>query len=149
MQIDCPACAAGYEVPDALLAGRRPVRCARCGHQWIPQAPPPPISLRADAGADGGADGGGTDAERASMDAPARPLVPSAPQPVGPLAPRLAGSGLAAAPTFRALRLAWAGSLLLVAAAVALLLVYHRPIARAWPPSLRVYGALGLVHKPR
>ena len=141
MQIDCPACAAGYEVPDALLGGRRPVRCARCGHQWTPPAPPPPISLRAD--------GGGTDAEEASMDAPARPLVPSAPQPAGPLAPRLSGSGLLAAPGSRALRLAWAGSLLLVVAALAVLLVYHRPIARAWPPSIRVYGALGLVHKPR
>ena len=141
MQIDCPACAAGYEVPDALLAGRRPVRCARCGHQWVPQAPPPPILLRAD--------GGGTEPERASMDAPARPLVPSAPRQAGPLAPRVSGSGLAAASASRALRLAWAGSLVLVAAALALLLVYHRPIARAWPPSLRVYGALGLVHKPR
>lgn len=37
MRIVCPACEAVYEVPDSLLGKPRPLRCARCGHEWVPQ----------------------------------------------------------------------------------------------------------------
>lgn len=134
MRIDCPACAAGYEVPDALLTGGRSVRCARCGHQWHPDALPPPVSF------------GAIDEPRIA----APSFVPSAPSPAASLA---AGP---AAPVSRppaagasALVLAWVGSLLLLASAGAAAIALHRPIARAWPPSLRVYAALGLVHTAR
>ncbi len=39
MRIVCPACDAVYEVPDSLLgAEARALRCARCGHEWVPRA---------------------------------------------------------------------------------------------------------------
>jgi predicted Zn finger-like uncharacterized protein len=41
MRIVCPACSAAYEVPDALLGTGRPVRCARCEHEWMPADPRP------------------------------------------------------------------------------------------------------------
>ena len=37
MRIVCPTCEATYNVPDAALSPGRPVRCARCGNNWIPQ----------------------------------------------------------------------------------------------------------------
>jgi predicted Zn finger-like uncharacterized protein len=36
MNIACPICDASYEVPESVLAARRPLRCARCGHDWVP-----------------------------------------------------------------------------------------------------------------
>ncbi len=40
MRIACPSCAAAYDVPEALLAGRKSVRCARCSNDWRPEALP-------------------------------------------------------------------------------------------------------------
>ncbi len=37
MRIVCPTCEATYNVPDAALSPGRPVRCARCGNNWVPQ----------------------------------------------------------------------------------------------------------------
>src|SRR5271165_1145438 len=39
MRIDCPHCAASYDVPDKLLVGRIAVRCARCAREWALDAP--------------------------------------------------------------------------------------------------------------
>jgi len=41
MNIACPICDASYEVPESVLAAHRPLRCARCGHDWIPGEPAP------------------------------------------------------------------------------------------------------------
>jgi predicted Zn finger-like uncharacterized protein len=46
MRLTCPHCSTEYEVPDAALAGRRWLRCDRCGHQWRqeePDAAPPDV----------------------------------------------------------------------------------------------------------
>lgn len=46
MRLVCPHCAAAYDVPPALLAGRRAIRCARCGEEWAERGHaevPPPI----------------------------------------------------------------------------------------------------------
>ena len=40
----CPDCAAGYEVPDQLLSGRKTVRCTRCGGSWA-AAPEPLVAM--------------------------------------------------------------------------------------------------------
>ncbi|MFC7608495.1 MJ0042-type zinc finger domain-containing protein [Teichococcus aestuarii] len=50
MRLECPACAAAYDVPDALLAPGRAVRCVRCAQSWVPlparlEAPPPLLAL--------------------------------------------------------------------------------------------------------
>ncbi|MCX7933366.1 MAG: zinc-ribbon domain-containing protein, partial [Rhodovarius sp.] len=47
MRLACPACAATYEVPDALVGQGRQIRCARCGHVWFAapaQAPAAPVA---------------------------------------------------------------------------------------------------------
>ena len=42
MRVDCPTCAAGYELPEALLRqGPRALRCAACGGTWTPALPMP------------------------------------------------------------------------------------------------------------
>jgi predicted Zn finger-like uncharacterized protein len=46
MRIDCPACAAAYNVPDALLVPGRAVRCLRCGTEWQALAAHPPETPR-------------------------------------------------------------------------------------------------------
>jgi predicted Zn finger-like uncharacterized protein len=40
MKIVCPSCAATYEVPEAVVAAKRSVRCARCGNNWVPAGDP-------------------------------------------------------------------------------------------------------------
>jgi predicted Zn finger-like uncharacterized protein len=44
MLIECPNCAAGYQVDDRALERTRTLRCARCHHSWshAPAAPPSP-----------------------------------------------------------------------------------------------------------
>jgi predicted Zn finger-like uncharacterized protein len=39
MRLECPACAAAYDVPDTLLKPGRPVRCVRCNALWQPEPP--------------------------------------------------------------------------------------------------------------
>lgn len=128
MRIDCPTCAASYDVPDALLVGRKSVRCARCGGQWTP-------NLIA---------GEGAPPEGFPDPVPAAPAAfePTA-HPPSRLAPRPAP-----APRSRALGLAWAASVLVLLAGLGAAVAWRGPIARAWPPSLRVYATLGLVHNP-
>lgn len=47
MDIACPNCNAAYRVPDALLLQRKPLRCAACGHAWVPELPAevPPLPV--------------------------------------------------------------------------------------------------------
>ncbi|PHK95826.1 hypothetical protein CR162_05625 [Pseudoroseomonas rhizosphaerae] len=50
MRLECPACAAAYDVPDSLLAPGRAVRCVRCAQSWVPvpprlEAPPRRLAL--------------------------------------------------------------------------------------------------------
>ncbi len=47
-----------------------------------------------------------------------------------------------------ALRLAWAASVLLLLALVVAGILWRSEVARAWPPSQRVYDALGLSYAP-
>ncbi|WP_424810449.1 zinc-ribbon domain-containing protein [Roseococcus sp. YIM B11640] len=39
MDINCPACAALYRVPESMLASGRPLRCGLCQHEWVPARP--------------------------------------------------------------------------------------------------------------
>ncbi len=125
MRIACPSCAASYDVPDRLLAGRKALRCARCGEQWTPppaDAPMPP---------EGFAD-------------PPRPVFIEPEVPLVPLAS--AGTALRRPAS---LRLAWAASILVLVVGLVAAVVWRDRVARAWPPSLRVYATLGLAHNAR
>ena len=122
MRIACPSCNATYEVPDAVVAARRTLRCSRCNTDFM---------------------------ARPADDPPAPAPTPEPEPPVGE--PKVSEverpTGLpAAAPAIRPARLvlaAWALSFLVIAAAAWAAVAWRAPIMRAWPPSTRLYVALG------
>ncbi len=84
------------------------------------------------------------------MDAPVAPVVavPSVAPIAMPKSSKLAGPAVHAPPGRLALPLAWGGSLALLAAVAAAAVVWREPVMQAWPPSIRVYDALGLTAHP-
>jgi predicted Zn finger-like uncharacterized protein len=133
MRIVCPACTAAYEVPTTLLKPEQLVRCARCANEWVPsaeaeEAPPAPQQAAAAEPAPVATRDPPVDAERAPTVRASTPRLPGAP------------------PTARAsmLRLAWAASFVVLAALLWGAYGQRASIMQAWPPSIRVYAALGL-----
>ncbi|MBV8613692.1 MAG: zinc-ribbon domain-containing protein [Acetobacteraceae bacterium] len=126
MRLVCPDCAAAYEVPPSKLGGRRRLRCARCGREWV--APGEPA--------------GATEAPGASFEDAPEAAEPRAAPPGtrAAVAPRPAPRG------GLALRLCWAASLLVLAIAAWESVAWRSAVMRAWPPSQRLYVALGLAH---
>ena len=182
MNIACPICDASYEVPESVLAARRPLRCARCGHDWIPgddapapepaaaQPEPPPEAVAEAPSADPQPDIEPEDDydeyvaakepetittaeivlaaelsdEQLSEPAPST-AHPGAPfVPPRPIAPRPTLVGATVHPTPVQPRGAWIASLVTLAVLVVLLLVFHAPITRAWPPMAHLYGLVGM-----
>jgi predicted Zn finger-like uncharacterized protein len=152
MRIVCPFCAAAYDVPDGLLAGREAVRCARCTKEWQPEvAEPPPPPERA---------------VETRLEPPPRHAIVERPVAAPPrnIAPRgMAGGGtgghnwaidrLMAAPQQPshgrlALAVAWLASIAVVLALLAAAYVWRPEIMAAWPPSVHLYAALGLAAGP-
>lgn len=131
MIVGCPSCATRYRVePAALGEGGRRVRCARCGHVWRAEAP-------------------------ADSPAPAAPGAAPAPAPeradaVGEAAPPAGDRHPAPLPMpsrRRDGRIDWrAGgvAVAVVAVAAAGLVAARDEIAGAWPPTARLYEAVGL-----
>lgn len=138
MRIVCPSCAAAYDVPDARVIPGQPVGCARCGTNWKPVAAAQP-----------------------------------APKPFGPLLPPIdAGSPSASNPTpspsetllfppsgsyaqtfdrpnlsltaDRAVLAGWIVSVAIVIGLCWAALTWRSEIMYAWPPSERLFSALGL-----
>jgi predicted Zn finger-like uncharacterized protein len=149
MRIACPACEAIYDVPDAMLAGgTRVVRCARCGNEWLPL---PTEEPETDAASGPAPSAKPVAAPPADLDQPGRheprlnPLRPRAearlerpsppPEPEPELPPRAAGAGAVAA---------WVLSLLVLAAVAAAAVTWRAQVMAMWPPSERVFAALGL-----
>jgi len=137
MRVTCPACAADYEVPDRLLAGApRMLRCARCGADFVPPRPepaaPPPAPEVAVA-----------PPPVAAAPEPAPPQPEAAPpvRPVRPVPQPLAPRDEAPS---RALAGAWAASIAAVVLGVLALLLFRATVMEAWPPSARLFAALGL-----
>ncbi len=149
MRIVCPDCAAAYEVPDGMLAARRPVRCARCGGEWLPaeepaaagvpmqpavmEPPPTPLDVAGRAGA-------------TVLDRPAaEPAYDDLLEPhVEGASPPLPVPMRPSRRTATVVRLAWGGSLLLLVAIAWAAYTWRTSIMQAWPPSERIYAALGL-----
>lgn len=154
MLIECPRCAARYQVADGLIgpAGKS-VRCAKCGNVWLARRP--------DAPAD--------DAPLQWPESPRRPVrdetaVASPPErPEDPaLAEFRAAQDEAAKPGFArfpeappagqalpkpgasAALVGWVATVILLAAATWGAYAYREAVIEAWPPSERVYLALGL-----
>jgi len=132
MRVACPECSAEYELPPALadrLTEGRGLRCARCGHTWVPAGtavppPPPPEPATVPEGPSGAAE--------ETFAWPPRP----GPGPDASLAE--------APPPARGAALAWAASLLGLAAAAGAVWNWRVPLVEAWPPLARVFIALGL-----
>lgn len=124
MRIVCPTCTAAYEVPPTLLRPGQVVRCARCTGEWAPQidtiAPPP---------------GQARDTELGPPRAPSPPVRPR-PVPVRPAPVPARGTA--------AVRIAWCASLVILAALLWGAYSQRDFVMQAWPPSVRLYAALGL-----
>jgi predicted Zn finger-like uncharacterized protein len=156
MRIVCPSCSAAYDVPDAMLADRQVVRCARCTREWHPippreievAAPPPATSVAAPAVPEAPAPEDSWIAmpdiaapPRPSLD---RPTPPTERRPLGAMAIDRLMADPAPPPASLALRLAWIGSIVLVLALLGAAVTWRTQVMAAWPPSTRLYAALGL-----
>ncbi len=124
--ISCPTCAAGYNVPDAVLAGAgRLLRCARCATEFQASLPAPePVPVM---------------------------FEPPVVEPVvGPLFMPVVAPEIAA-PVVRPSRvwmiaalLSWAFSLGLLASIGWGAVHWRSQVMAAWPPSERLFQAVGL-----
>jgi predicted Zn finger-like uncharacterized protein len=144
MRLTCPKCHTEYEVPDAALAGRvRTLRCGACGTQFKspaspaaeeipPELPPEPAEASAPVPETAAAEPIEPPAKLAAV------LYPPIPPKPAQAAPAKA-TPVRAAPD-RALGI----SILALVLIIALVLAEHRAIGQAWPPSLRLFNALGL-----
>ena len=167
MDIACPNCAATYRVPDTLLAGGKPLRCAACGHEWVPQASPPEeaipdLSAGALLATPTALPSERTEAAPFAQEAPMPPLNAalvqpqpeprqtnsSVPPPLQRRGPPHLGRGpppgvLAAPRRAPLLPIAWGVSVILVMSMVLGLWLFREEIAQAWPPFARLAGAMG------
>ena len=192
MRIVCPACAASYDVPDALLGEGRSVRCVRCLREWQPAHPatpvvadlPPATPVVADlpieeppAWHDAGpppalafAAPDHTDFfevpdevrpqfgdQESAARAPAALSTPHLSVASQSSGGRRAWRDALLVPegepyVRRAERgdgwIGWVASLVLLAALVWAAIAYRAEVQRAWPPSTRLYTALGLYVPP-
>jgi hypothetical protein len=119
MRIVCPSCDVAYEVPQTVLERRLLLRCARCAHDFRPDWHDPAPVIADDF-------------------VPVEDAVPEA-------------GGHAAAETFagvsREERLrvlaAWGASLVVIIIGIWLGIAFRHSVMNAWPPSARLYSALG------
>jgi predicted Zn finger-like uncharacterized protein len=165
MRTVCPSCDATYEVPDAMLAGGpRLVKCARCGGEWTATAAPPPEPTAAPTAEPTADPPPSVTAEQPPP--PPKPAGPMAaleadqpgrielrPNPLrsrtepratptalddhapAPVAARKAGAGPIAA---------WILSLAVLIGAGGAVVTWRTQVMAAWPPSERVFAAVGL-----
>jgi predicted Zn finger-like uncharacterized protein len=162
MKIVCPSCDATYEVPESAVASKRAVRCARCGGDWVPGAaqtpePPPPAEVPAPPSPP-------PDPEPVQEAAPEPEPVAeeiTTPEPVAARPPPQTAAaaqwqGVVDAIAHEAASkppapvrpkppiAAWFVSVTLLAILVAAAIAFRTPVMKAWPPSTRLYAALGL-----
>jgi predicted Zn finger-like uncharacterized protein len=159
MRLSCPNCQTEYDVPDAALTGRsRTLRCATCMTQWKvpalamyrdepgvvetkPEAPaaPEPAAREAVTVAEISAE-----AVPEPVGAADETMVREAPEPVRvsllKTSREVAAEAAPEPPSQRGLRI----SVLVVLLIIVAVLAAHRAIGHFWPPSLRLFNALGL-----
>lgn len=153
MLIECPRCTARYEVADGLIgpAGKS-VRCAKCGNVWLargldaptddapvqwPESPRRPGRDEAIAEpAQNAEDPALAEFRAAEEEAGKRGFAKFPETPAGETAARnrLASAAL----------IGWVATGLFLAAAAWGAYAYRDAVMQAWPPSERVYLALGL-----
>ena len=136
MRIVCPSCAAAYDVPAERFEPGRPVRCSACDNGWLPwplvAEPQPLAAIEPDFDIDL--------AQTEPVPRPARPVP-------GP--DRLRGLVQHAAPSpHRLVQAGWIATALVLGTAVWAGVRHREGVMQAWPPSERVYVALGLAKHP-
>lgn len=142
MQVTCPNCAAGYDVPDRLLApsGRR-MRCARCAQEFRAELPAAESETSlADAIQDTAP---AIAAEPPRQPSPAPPPL-RAPIPDDKPPPRRRGGRSRAAAQIAVAVAAWIGSLGLAGTGSYFAISQRADVMQAWAPSVRVYRLIGL-----
>lgn len=127
MQLACPACAATYQVPDAMIGEGRQMKCVRCGESWFASAPL----------------AGGVEDEPTSPVAP--PPQPIAVEPAAIPTPSQSPAAEATPPrrSGALLSLAWVGSLAAWAAGLYVLWSAGETLMALWPPIARLYAWVG------
>ncbi len=167
MHLTCPQCHTEYDVPDAALIGRaRTLRCADCGTKFtapalpdpalaapeLPPELPPHGDIAEDVMIQEEAVEAGIAAEPDASFEPAADAVEpvtAGPAETGaslsatrtmPAPPKSAAPPAPAPKPGRALGV----SILVVLLLIGIVLAEHRAIGHAWPPSLRLFNALGL-----
>lgn len=146
MRIVCPSCSAAFEVPKTRLAPGQTVRCARCGQDWTPLAEPEPVfAAQPSALAEQPARAGSTGLAPELSSKPANAFPPTPPLAEAPKAGRLRPMlDRLASIGEPALMAGWAVSILVLAMLVWAAVTWRGDVMRAWPPSERLYTALGL-----
>ena len=137
MQIKCPSCSAGFEVPERMLRDRnRPLRCSQCRTVFpMPDPPalePEPVAWRAPEPAP----------LRAVEEPAASPVTEELRPEPEPAAETLAEAANAA--SARRLRAAWAASIVLLIGGGLVAIIKRDAVMEAWPPAARLFAALGL-----
>jgi predicted Zn finger-like uncharacterized protein len=141
MRLSCPQCQTEYEVPESALVGRpRTLRCADCGTKWKTPALPE-VAEPADAEIAAGSDAALPEAIEPVI---VEPDFDPAPDVAATPAPLSASRSAPAKPDPRKPNRGLGLSFLLVLLLIAIMLAEHRTIGHAWPPSLRLFNALGL-----
>ena len=137
MQIDCPSCGAGFEVPERMLRDRaRPLRCSQCRTVFpmpdLPAPEPEPMAWRAPE----------PPPPRAVEEPPPAPVTEELrpePEPAAETTPEAANEASA-----RRLRAAWAASIALLIGGGLAAIIKRDAVMEAWPPAARLFAALGL-----
>ena len=122
------------------------MRCARCGQNWTPFAEPEPVfTAQPSALAEQPARPTSTGLAPELTSKPANASPPTPPLPEAPkagrLRPMLDQLALKGEP---ALIAGWAVSILVLATLVWAAVTWRGDVMRAWPPSERLYTAVGL-----
>jgi predicted Zn finger-like uncharacterized protein len=128
MRIACPACETAYDVPDSVVAAGRVLRCARCRHEWTPsdtanQKPEP-------------------EPDAAEPPAPPEFVAVAPPPPDDPL-PFIRAPTMEPPRPRRAVMAGWVASAAALGLFAWCIIAWRQPIMRHWPPSERLFSALG------
>ena len=137
MQIECPSCSAGFEVPERMLRDRtRPLRCSQCRTVFpmpeLPAPEPEPVAWRAPE----------PPPLRVVEEPPPAPVIEELlpePEPADETLPEAANEA-----SSRRLRAAWAASIALLIGGGLTAIIKRDVVMEAWPPAARLFAALGL-----
>jgi predicted Zn finger-like uncharacterized protein len=146
MHLSCPGCNTEYDVPEAVLAkGVKNFRCGVCGRQWPAEiGPSAPAEDHVDAALPA------AESEPAKEPVVTEPLAPAGGTEHKEILEQLviaARSNAAQEKTAaqsQSSKKAWLFSLLFLLIAAGYLLLGRATVMQAWPPSIRLYQALGL-----